>query len=83
MTGRVVEYPIDEMNRPRGAKDAQLRIPPSEPEIGTRFGAQDEAGGGEWVDTRSIGKGRSPSGWGIGRFWVDSQGVQEGRGRRS
>ncbi|MFE7359340.1 site-specific integrase, partial [Streptomyces sp. NPDC057543] len=24
MTGRVVECPIDEMNRPRGAKDAQL-----------------------------------------------------------
>jgi hypothetical protein len=37
MTGRVVECPIDEMNRPRGAKDAQLRIPPSEPEIGTLF----------------------------------------------
>ncbi|MDX2565228.1 hypothetical protein PV371_37090 [Streptomyces sp. TX20-6-3] len=26
MTGRVIECPIDEMNRPRGAKDAQLRI---------------------------------------------------------
>ncbi|MFB7916717.1 hypothetical protein [Streptomyces sp. NPDC056061] len=26
MTGRVVECPIDEMNRPRGAKDSQLRI---------------------------------------------------------
>ncbi|MET7298859.1 tyrosine-type recombinase/integrase [Embleya sp. NPDC005575] len=37
MTGRVVECPIDEMNRPRGAKDAQLRIPPSEPEVGTLF----------------------------------------------
>ncbi|MDN3294997.1 site-specific integrase [Streptomyces ficellus] len=37
MTGRVVECPIDEMNRPRGAKDAQLRIPPSEPEIETLF----------------------------------------------
>ncbi|WP_234352334.1 MULTISPECIES: hypothetical protein [unclassified Streptomyces] len=37
MTGRVVECPTDEMNRPRGAKDAQLRIPPSEPEIGTLF----------------------------------------------
>ncbi|MFF4093801.1 tyrosine-type recombinase/integrase [Streptomyces sp. NPDC001834] len=32
MTGRVVECPIDEMNRPRGSKDAQLRIPPTEPE---------------------------------------------------
>ncbi|MFE5808457.1 tyrosine-type recombinase/integrase [Streptomyces sp. NPDC056491] len=37
MTGRVVECPIDEMNKPRGAKDAQLRIPPSEPEVGTLF----------------------------------------------
>ncbi|MEV5681427.1 site-specific integrase [Streptomyces sp. NPDC052179] len=37
MTGRVVECPIDEMNRPRGAKDAQLRIPPQEPEVGQLF----------------------------------------------
>jgi site-specific recombinase XerD len=37
MTGRVVECPIDEMNRPRGAKDAALRIPPTEPEVGTLF----------------------------------------------
>ncbi|WP_234342706.1 hypothetical protein [Streptomyces sp. NRRL B-3648] len=37
MTGRVVECPIDEMNRPRGAKDAQLRIPPTGPEVGTLF----------------------------------------------
>ncbi len=29
MTGRVVECPMDEMNRPRGRKDARLRIPPS------------------------------------------------------
>jgi integrase/recombinase XerD len=29
LTGRVVECPIDEMNRPRGARDAALRIPPS------------------------------------------------------
>ncbi|MEU5304543.1 hypothetical protein ACH4YO_07200 [Streptomyces noursei] len=37
MAGRVVECPIDEMNRPRGAKDTQLRIPPSGAEIGTLF----------------------------------------------
>lgn len=37
MTGRVIECPIDEMNKPRGAKDAQLRIPPSEPEVGALF----------------------------------------------
>ncbi|MEU9256294.1 hypothetical protein AB0D66_31320 [Streptomyces sp. NPDC048270] len=33
MTGRVIECPIDEMNKPRGAKDAQLRIAPSEPQV--------------------------------------------------
>ena len=37
MTGRVVECPIDEMNRPRGSKDAKLRIPPLETEIRTLF----------------------------------------------
>ncbi|GAA2978425.1 hypothetical protein [Streptomyces fulvorobeus] len=37
MTGRVIECPIDEMNEPRGAEDAQLRIPPSEPEVGVLF----------------------------------------------
>ncbi len=29
LTGRVVECPIDEMNRPRGQSDAALRIPPN------------------------------------------------------
>ncbi|MDI5966432.1 hypothetical protein [Streptantibioticus silvisoli] len=37
MTGRAVECPIDEMNRPRGAKDVRLRIPPSGSEIVTLF----------------------------------------------
>jgi site-specific recombinase XerD len=37
MTGRVVTCPVDEMNRPRGSKDAKLRIPPSEAEMGTLF----------------------------------------------
>lgn len=37
MTGRVIECPIDEMNRPRGSKDAALRIPPSGPEVKTPF----------------------------------------------
>ncbi|MGW1507190.1 tyrosine-type recombinase/integrase [Streptomyces mirabilis] len=37
MTGHVAECPIDEMNRPRGSKDAALRIPPTEPEIKTLF----------------------------------------------
>lgn len=33
LTGRVVECPIDEMNKPRGRKQAALRIPPTEAEI--------------------------------------------------
>ena len=33
LTGRVVECPIDEMNRPRGRHVAALRIPPTEPEM--------------------------------------------------
>lgn len=37
MTGRVVECPIDEMNRPRGRKDAKLRIPPTEAEMTRLF----------------------------------------------
>lgn len=38
MTGRVVECPIDEINRPRGAKDAKLRIPPRADEMAAFFG---------------------------------------------
>lgn len=37
MTGQVIECPIDEMNRPRGAKDAALRIPPSSAEVDILF----------------------------------------------
>jgi integrase/recombinase XerD len=37
MTGRVVECPLDAMNRPRGNKNAQLRIPPLDTEIRTLF----------------------------------------------
>ncbi|MEV6350504.1 site-specific integrase [Actinoplanes sp. NPDC051851] len=39
LTGRVVTCPIDEVNRPRGRKDAMLRIPPDEAEIQTLFSA--------------------------------------------
>jgi integrase/recombinase XerD len=34
MTGHVVQCPLDELNRPRGGREASLRIPPSEAEIG-------------------------------------------------
>jgi len=37
LTGRVVECPIDEMNRPRGAREAALRIPPSAEQVDRLF----------------------------------------------
>jgi integrase/recombinase XerD len=37
LTGRVVQCPIDEMNKPRGRKQAALRIPPTEQEVEMLF----------------------------------------------
>ncbi len=37
MTGRVVECPIDEMNRPRGRQQAKLHIPPTAEQVGKLF----------------------------------------------
>jgi len=37
MTGRVVECPIDEMNRPRGHQQAKLRIPPTAEQVNRLF----------------------------------------------
>jgi integrase/recombinase XerD len=37
LSGRVVESPIDEVNRPRGGKEARLRIPPQEEEMHALF----------------------------------------------
>ncbi|ORB82241.1 recombinase [Mycobacterium persicum] len=37
LTGRVVECPLDEINRPRASVDAQLRIPPTVEEIERLF----------------------------------------------
>jgi integrase/recombinase XerD len=37
MTGRVAECPVDEMNRPRGAGRAALRIPPSALQVAALF----------------------------------------------
>ena len=37
LTGRVIECPLDEMNRPRASAGPQLRIPPAEAEIGQLF----------------------------------------------
>jgi integrase/recombinase XerD len=38
LTGLVVACPIDEMNQPRGAKDARLRVPPTDAEVTALFG---------------------------------------------
>lgn len=38
LTGRVVECPIDELNRPRGHAQAMLRVPPTDAEIAMLFG---------------------------------------------
>lgn len=43
MTGRVVSCPVDEMNRPRGQKDAKLRIPPVPGEMERLFDGWAEA----------------------------------------
>ncbi|MEU8104925.1 site-specific integrase [Nonomuraea muscovyensis] len=37
MTGRVVECPIDEMNRPRGHQPAKIRIPPTADQVTRMF----------------------------------------------
>ncbi|MEU4592287.1 tyrosine-type recombinase/integrase [Micromonospora aurantiaca (nom. illeg.)] len=37
LTGRILECPLDEMNRPRGRADIGLRIPPGEDEIEVLF----------------------------------------------
>ena len=37
MTGHVVQCPVDELNRPRGGRDAALRIPPGEAQVGELF----------------------------------------------
>ncbi|HXS67147.1 MAG TPA: site-specific integrase [Streptosporangiaceae bacterium] len=43
LTGRVIECPLDEMNRPRAHVDGRLRVPPSDAEIEELFaGWRDE-----------------------------------------
>ena len=46
MTGRVADCPVDEMNRPRGAGRAALRIPPSAVQVGVLGGAHLQHDGG-------------------------------------
>ena len=38
LTGRVIECPLDEMNRPRASAGPQLRVPPAEAEVEQLFG---------------------------------------------
>ena len=51
LTGRVVECPLDEMNRPRASVEPQLRIPPTEEEIEQLFAGWRE----ELVTSRKFG----------------------------
>lgn len=51
LTGRVVECPLDEMNRPRAPVEPQLRIPPREAEIEALFAGWRE----ELVTCRKFG----------------------------
>lgn len=51
LTGRVVECPLDEINRPRASVEPQLRIPPSEAEIEALFAGWRE----ELVTCRKFG----------------------------
>jgi integrase/recombinase XerD len=45
LTGRVLECPIDELNRPRGGAEAKLRIPPTTTEVDQLFaGWREELG---------------------------------------
>ena len=37
LTGRVIECPLDEMNRPQASVDPQLRVPPAEAEVEQLF----------------------------------------------
>ncbi len=37
LTGRVIECPLDEVNRPRASVDPKVRIPPTEQELGLLF----------------------------------------------
>ncbi|RNL59220.1 site-specific integrase [Arthrobacter oryzae] len=51
LTGRVIECPLDEMNRPRASTDPQLRVPPTESEIDRLFAGWRE----ELVSCRKFG----------------------------
>jgi hypothetical protein len=54
MTGRVAECPVDEMNRPREAGRAALRIPPSAVQVAALF-AGCAGGAGHMPEVRSGG----------------------------
>ena len=52
LTGRVVECPLDEMNRPRSSVDPQLRIPRAEEEIEQLFVSPSNASAGTGCSTK-------------------------------
>ena len=62
LTGRVVECPLDEINRPRASVDPQLRVPPAEQEIEQLFAG----GAGSWrpaASSRRPPATTPPPGW--------------------
>ena len=58
LTGRVVECPIDELNRPRGHQQAKLRIPLSAAQVDTLFAGWRE----DLASCRKFAPAASPSG---------------------
>ena len=82
LTGRVIECPLDEMNRPRASVDPQLRIPPAEAEIEQLFAGWR----GELATCRKFAPGRPelrgrPAG--RRRRLADQRGPDAGPGRRA
>jgi hypothetical protein len=81
LTGRVVECPLDEINRPRASVDPQLRVPPTEAEIDALF-----SGRAELATCRKVRPGRTqlrrrPAG--LRRGTTDQRGPDARPGRRS
>lgn len=61
LTSRVLACPIDEMNRPRGAREAKLRVPPTEAEITSLFtGWREQLSGMDLISVQEL----------LGHSWI-------------